>query len=60
MHRGKFVVSVKFILLIGGTIASFTLVGKPQSNPGLGTVAAGCFIAFALMDNNDVQETNKE
>jgi hypothetical protein len=60
MRRRKLTLPVKFILLIGGISAALSIAGsRNDNNPGLGAVAAGCFIAFALMDNNDVREQNK-
>lgn len=55
------VIAIKYIILLFGLSCVSSLFGKNNSNNvGLGIAAAGCLIAFALIENNDVRESNKE
>ncbi len=65
MRRFRFVIAVKYVILLGGVIFSAPLLkyvfgGREGDFTGLGIAAAGCFIAYALIDNNDVREANKD
>lgn len=66
MRRFRFVISIKYLILISGIIFSIPLLkfvfGLRGGGDfiGLGIAAAGCFIAYALIDNNDVREANKD
>ncbi len=54
---------LKNIILIIGIIASLYVLANirtEQTNIALAIVAAGSFIAFALIENNDVKESNKQ
>ncbi len=55
---------LKYIILFCG-FASFAMVINSDDDyknglTGLGIIGAGCFIAFALIENNDIKEQNKE
>jgi hypothetical protein len=60
----KFETGLKNIILIIGLIAALYVLAdirkEPVTNIALAIIAAGCFIAFALIENNDVRESNKE
>lgn len=58
----RLVIALKFIILITGFICTYVLLCKCDNanSTGLGIAAAGCFIAFALIENNDVKEINKD
>jgi hypothetical protein len=67
MKEGNFILYVKFIILIVALIAATatlnTGLGSSERHGGaigLGILAAGCFIAFAMIDSNDVREANKD
>jgi hypothetical protein len=65
MRRMRFTIAVKHLVLITGVIfgcivaKSINAAGTGNLT-GLGIAAAGCFIAYALIENNDVRESNKE
>jgi hypothetical protein len=59
----KFETGLKNIILIIGIIAALYLLAgirNDTTNIALAIIASGCFIAFALIENNDVRESNKE
>ena len=57
----RFGIALKFIILLAGFSCIGVLFQKENMNAtGLGIAAAGCLIAFALLENNDVTESNKE
>jgi hypothetical protein len=67
MRRFRFSIAIKYLILLGGAYFSFVLVkaatqwhDNGKDFIGLGIAAAGCFIAYALIDNNDVREANKD
>jgi hypothetical protein len=60
MRRGIFVVAVKYLLLVVGIFCAMGAYNAVMASTGLGIAAAGCFIAFALIEINDVREANKE
>jgi hypothetical protein len=65
MKRFRFSIAIKHLVLIVGIICLIPLFkGLDSQSPkdfiGLGIAAAGCFIAYALIENNDVRESNKE
>jgi hypothetical protein len=65
MRRFRFTIALKYIILLAGIVCLVSLFNKTTGNfgqecIGLGIAAAGCFIAFALIENNDVRESNKE
>ncbi len=62
-RRFRFTVAIKHLILLAGAgclIGLINLKDNPQSMIGVGIAAAGCFIAYALIENNDVRESNKE
>jgi hypothetical protein len=60
----KLVMAVKFIVLLAGFYCLMLLVGQGTrqegANIGIGLIGAACIIAFALIENNGVRESNKE
>jgi hypothetical protein len=67
MRSFRFSIAIKYLILLGGAYFSFLLVKQAtdfynsgKDFIGLGIAAAGCFIAFALIENNDVREANKD
>jgi hypothetical protein len=55
---------LKYMILFCGFCAFGVLINGDDdiknSLTGLGVVGAGCFIAFALIENNDIKEQNKD
>jgi hypothetical protein len=64
MRRSRFGIPLKYLILLAGACCIGYLIrnlkGSQLNLIGLGIAAAGCFIAFALIENNDVRESNKE
>jgi hypothetical protein len=63
MKRFRFSIPIKYLILLAGggcLVGLINLKDNPQGMTGVGIAAAGCFIAFALIENNDVRESNKE
>lgn len=65
MRRFRFSIPIKYFILLGGAFCLIVLInstddGEGKDFIGLGIAAAGCFIAYALIDNNDVREANKD
>ncbi len=65
MRRFRFSIAVKHLILFTGVIFGCVLMKGIDTTgannfTGLGIAAAGCFIAYALIENNDVRESNKE
>ncbi len=57
----KMVVAIKYIILLFGLSCVTILLRSTNMNAvGIGIAAAGCLIAYALIENNDVRESNKE
>lgn len=57
----RIIVAIKYIILLFGLTCIFILFKSSNINAiGLGIAAAGCLIAYALIENNDVREGNKE
>lgn len=58
------IVYLKYIILIFGLICFGILLNNDSdqsaSLTGAGIFGAGCLIAFALIENNDVTEKNKK
>jgi hypothetical protein len=58
------IVYLKYLILICGFAAFGVLINgdEDQNNSftGLGLIGASCFIAFALIENNDINEKNKD
>jgi hypothetical protein len=66
MRRFRFVFAIKYLILLGAIIFSCLLIsglegsGEEKDFIGFGIAVAGCVIAYALIDNNDVREANKD
>ncbi len=63
--RSRIRIALKYIILFMGFFFSVALLESIKepgnySATGLGIAAAGCFISFALIENNDVRESNKD
>ena len=55
------VVAIKYIILLFGLSCVTILFRSTNMNAvGIGIAAAGCLIGYALIENNDVRESNKE
>jgi hypothetical protein len=64
-RRFRFTIAIKHLILLGGIVFAGLMIkgldaAVPKGLTGLGIAAAGCFIAYALIENNDVRESNKE
>lgn len=54
------IVAVIFIIQLVGFLCIFSLLREVNVNAtGIGIAAAGCLLAYALIENNDVSEMNK-
>jgi hypothetical protein len=64
MRRRRIGIPVKYLILLAGVCCLGYLFNNIKNNQlnviGIGIAAAGCFIAYALIENNDVRESNKE
>jgi hypothetical protein len=64
MRRFRFSIAVKHLILLAGATGLGYLISNIKNSQlnltGIGIAAAGCFIAYALIENNDVRESNKE
>jgi hypothetical protein len=62
--RFRFSIAIKHLILLAGVACLLYLISNLKNSQlnltGIGIAAAGCFIAFALIENNDVRESNKE
>jgi hypothetical protein len=58
------IVYLKYIILACGFAAFGVLINDDEHHnnnfTGLGIIGASCFIAFALIENNDIKEINKD
>lgn len=52
------IIFVKYLILILGIYAAFCAIQK--NNTGAGIVAAGAFVAYALIEIQDLKIINKE